>query len=72
VIVKLVEWHDINLCCAGAVVGIEDCTFGGVKLILTVVGGYINIFTLHIGRYVKMLPSLVHRHAFSHSPDLVC
>ena len=47
VIARLVMWRDINLDCACAVVGIEKCIFGGVKLGLVVVGDYRNSFRIH-------------------------
>jgi len=47
VIAKLVIWHDINLDCACAVVGIEKCIFGGVKLGLVVVGDHRIFFRIH-------------------------
>jgi hypothetical protein len=40
-------WRDINLDCACAVVGIEKCIFGGVKLGLLVVGDYRSFFRIH-------------------------
>jgi hypothetical protein len=40
VIARLVIWHDIKFDCACAVVGLEKCIFGGVKLGLVVVGDY--------------------------------
>jgi hypothetical protein len=33
VIAMLVKWCNIALGCAGAVVGIEKCIFGGVRMI---------------------------------------
>lgn len=47
VIPRLVKWLDVNLGCTGAVVGIEKCIFGGVKLGLVAVDGYRRFFRIH-------------------------
>jgi hypothetical protein len=54
----LIIWHGINLGCAGGVVGIEECIFGGVKLGLVVVDDYIRFFRIHTNFKILVLQLL--------------